>query len=69
MTNLQKQRLRELALDLLAQSEGLSRNGGSFLGQIVAEPGALSDKQSNWLATLADRAGLSAQFAEIDHAE
>lgn len=50
---------RALALALLNRGEGLTRKAGQFLGQIAVDPFALTDKQSDWLSALADRAGLS----------
>lgn len=50
---------RALALALLNKGEGLTRKAGQFLGQIAVDPFALTDKQSDWLLALAERAGLS----------
>lgn len=50
--------LRAAALALLTSDTRLTRKAGSFLGQIVAEPGPRTEKQSDCLATLLDRAGL-----------
>ncbi len=49
---------RVAALALLNGDSKLTRKAGSFLGQLAADPGPLSDAQANWLATLLDRAGL-----------
>ncbi len=50
---------RNLALAILTNSERLTRAAGSFLGQCCVDPTPLSDKQSDWLHTLAERAGLA----------
>ncbi len=55
--------LRTVALALLNADPAtvrLSRRAGSFLGQCVADPLPLTDKQAEWLASLLNRAGLSA---------
>jgi hypothetical protein len=49
---------RDAALALLNKSARLTRKAGSFLGQLVADPGPLSTAQRDWLATLLDRAEL-----------
>ena len=49
---------RLAALALLNSGSKISRKAGSFTGQIVAEPGPLSEAQSSWLTTLLERAGL-----------
>lgn len=49
---------RAAALALLNGGDRLTRAAGSFLGQLVADPTPLSEKQENWLTTLLDRAGL-----------
>lgn len=49
---------RPAALALLNGGDRLTRAAGSFLGQLVADPTPLSEKQESWLATLLDRAGL-----------
>ena len=51
---------RTAALALLNGEVQLTRKAGSFLGQLVADPAPLTQKQSDWLATLLDRAGLPA---------
>jgi hypothetical protein len=48
--------MREAALAILTKSERLSRKAGSFLGQCVADPAPLTNKQAEWFATLAERA-------------
>ena len=50
--------LRTTALAILTGSERLSRKAGSFLGQCVADPAPLSDKQADWFEQLAERAGV-----------
>lgn len=49
---------RSAALTLLTSNARLTRQAGSFLGQLAVDPTPLSQKQSAWLATLLDRAGL-----------
>ena len=49
---------RSAALALLTSDARLTRQAGSFLGQLAVDPTPLSEKQSAWLATLLDRAGL-----------
>ena len=46
------------ALALLNKGERLTRKAGSFLGQCAVDATPLTEAQSNWLATLLDRAGL-----------
>lgn len=46
------------ALALLNLGEKLTRKAGSFLGQCAVDPTPLTLAQSDWLATLLDRAGL-----------
>lgn len=36
----------------------LTRKSGSFVGQCVADPSPLSEKQLSWMETMLDRAGL-----------
>lgn len=48
---------RKLALVILEHGDRLTRKSGSFLGQIVADASPLSEKQIDWLASLAERAG------------
>lgn len=53
------------ALALLSQPDlRLTRKAGSFLGQLVVDPTPLTEKQTEWLATLLDRAGLPALEGE-----
>jgi hypothetical protein len=59
------QDVRSAALALLNGEVRLTRSAGSFLGQLVAEPTALSEKQSDWLATLLERAGLPPCDCEV----
>ena len=49
---------RTAGLALLNGGGKITRKAGSFLGQLVADPGPLSEAQAEWLATLLDRAGL-----------
>lgn len=49
---------RQAALALLCGNYRLNRRGGGFLGQLVVDPSPLSNKQSDWLAKLLNRAGL-----------
>ena len=51
--------LRRVALAILGNPEArLTRKAGSFLGQVVADPTPLTDKQTDWFCTLAERAGV-----------
>lgn len=50
--------LRSAALALLNSNARLTRKAGSFLGQLVADPAPLSEKQRDWLGTLLERAEL-----------
>lgn len=59
MTDLDFAARRRLALAILKESERLTRAAGSFLGQCCVDPTPLSDKQSDWLGSLAERAGLT----------
>ncbi|MEO5706986.1 MAG: hypothetical protein ABIT10_10465 [Alteraurantiacibacter sp.] len=52
---------RAAALAILAGGDRLSRKGGAFLGQIVADETPLSDKQIDWLLSLAERAGVAVE--------
>jgi hypothetical protein len=58
---------RTAALALLTGDSRLSRKAGSFLGQLAVDPTPLSDKQTDWLATLLDRAGLPPLADGGDH--
>ncbi len=49
---------RSAALALLNEGTPLSRKAGQFLGQIVVDPTALSEAQSDWLDKLLEKAGL-----------
>lgn len=50
---------RRAALALLNSDEArLTRQAGSFLGQLCVDDTPLSEKQFGWIATLLDRAGL-----------
>ena len=49
---------RAAALALLNAEFRLTRKAGSFLGQLAAEPGPLSDAQESWIATLLERGKL-----------
>ena len=55
---------REAALALLNSEARLTRKAGSFLGQLCVDPTPLSTAQSEWIATLLERAGLPA-LAEV----
>lgn len=52
---------RQLALAVLSSAEPLSRRAGSFLGQLAVDDSPLSQKQIDWLVTLAERAGLEVE--------
>lgn len=46
---------------LVAFREGktkVTRKAGNFLGECVVDPSPLSEKQAEWLNTLAERAGV-----------
>lgn len=49
---------RTAALALLTGEYRLTRQAGSFLGQLAVDPTPLTEKQSAWLSTLLDRAGM-----------
>lgn len=49
---------KQAALALLNSEGRLTRKAGSFLGQTVADPTPLTSAQSEWLATLLEKAGL-----------
>ena len=49
---------RAAALALLNGGHRMTRGAGSFLGQLAVDPSPLTQKQSNWLAKLLDRAKL-----------
>lgn len=55
---------RLAALALLNSEQRLTRRAGSFLGQTAVDPAPLSDAQTEWLATLLERAGLPALAKE-----
>lgn len=50
---------RLLALEVLTRNERLTRKAGSFLGQCAVDPTPLSERQLEWLAQLAERAGIA----------
>jgi len=50
--------LRAAALAILTGSDRLTRRSGSFLGQCIADPAPLTDKQAAWFEQLAERAGV-----------
>ncbi len=49
---------RAVALAILTHADRLTRKAGSFCGQVVVDPTPLTEKQAEWLSTLADRAGI-----------
>ena len=49
---------RDAALALLNGDSKLSRKAGSFCGQLVVDPTPMSTAQSDWLASLLERAEL-----------
>lgn len=49
-------KVRATALSILSADIPLTRNAGSFLGQLVATGQALTDRQEEWLFQLAERA-------------
>lgn len=51
---------RSAALALLNSGKLTTRKSGSFCGQCAVDPAPLTPKQSEWLATLLERAGLPA---------
>jgi hypothetical protein len=50
--------IRNTALAILNADIPLTRNAGSFLGQLVAVGARLTDKQEEWLFQLAERANV-----------
>ena len=57
---------RDAALALLASDARLTRKAGSFLGQLAVDPTPMTTAQSEWLATLLERASLPT-FGEARH--
>jgi hypothetical protein len=55
---------RSAALALLTEGSRLTRKAGSFLGQLAVDGSPLTNKQSAWLETLLQRAGLPPLTAE-----
>jgi hypothetical protein len=53
------ERRRQLALEVLATGERLTRKTGSFLGQLICDPTPMSSAQFEWFVGLVERAGLS----------
>ncbi len=51
-------KVRATALSILSADIPLTRNAGSFLGQLVATGQALTDRQEEWLFKLAERANV-----------
>ncbi len=51
-------KVRATALSILSADIPLTRNAGSFLGQLVAVGNRLTDKQEEWLIQLAERANV-----------
>ncbi len=49
---------KQAALALLNSDVRLTKRAGQFLGQIVADPSGMSDKQTDWLVALLERAKL-----------
>lgn len=49
---------RSAALALLEKGNRLTRQAGSFLGQLCVDDTPMSEKQEGWLASLLGRAGL-----------
>ena len=49
---------RDAALAVLNGESRLTRKAGSFLGQLAVDPTPMTPAQSEWLATLLERAGL-----------
>lgn len=54
---------RRVALAILNSEAKLTRKAASFAGQCCADDTPLSDKQTEWFLTLAERAGV-----EVNHA-
>lgn len=50
--------IRKTALAILSADIPLTRNAGSFLGQLVATGQRLTDRQEEWLCQLAERANV-----------
>lgn len=50
--------IRKTALAILSADIPLTRNAGSFLGQLVAVGNRLTDPQEGWLLQLAERASV-----------
>jgi len=54
---------RSAVLDILQRSEKLTRKAGSFLGQCTVDPTPLTERQIEWFAQLAERAGVAVEGA------
>ena len=66
----ERAKLRALALALLTNGQGISRRGCQFLGGLCApDHYPLTPKQHQWLGSLADKGGMSEQFAGIEYVE
>lgn len=52
---------RAAALAILSGQSRLTRKAGSFLGQLVVDPLPMTDAQSEWFLTLAQRAGVEVE--------
>ena len=57
--------VRLAALAVLNSGTNLSRKGGAFLGQCVADDGQLSPAQADWLQKLLQRADLPSFEGEL----
>ena len=66
----ERAKLRALALALLTNGQGITRKSGQFLGQLCApDHYPLTPRQHQWLGQLADKGGMSEQFAGIEYVE
>ncbi|MEO9469212.1 hypothetical protein [Parasphingorhabdus sp.] len=57
---------RDAAIALLTDGGKLTRKAGSFLGQLVAAETPMTERQSNWLNKLLEKADLP-QLQENKH--
>lgn len=55
-------KIRATALAILSADIPLTRNAGSFLGQLVATGQALTDRQEEWLCQPAERANVEVPY-------
>ncbi len=52
------------ALQVLSTCSQINRKSGGFLGNLVADPTPLSEKQLRWMIQLCQRAGVNVEAGE-----